>query len=231
MLNIMNSVKLNKKINFSFENFITKIELSNLDDFLIHNFISINETVTIYYSLKKVFNDTDNDLSYYNDFQKTFYQFYGINRFTSDEFKKRYFDVLCNLRTDFHKSEINLYEFVKHNMIDSTKDGRKIIQFSFATKALNLYNDKEYPIYDNNVNKVLKLNQDFNSKNEDERINMYIENLYVIKGVYEKFLLSNTCKGIIKDFRNKFKYADETISDLRIIDFLVWKIGDQFTKK
>jgi hypothetical protein len=116
-------------------------------------------------------------------------------------------------------------------MIDSTKDGRKIIQFSFATKALNLYNDKEYPIYDNNVNKVLKLNQDFNSKNEDERINMYIENLYVIKGVYEKFLLSNTCKRIIKDFRNKFKYADETISDLRIIDFLVWKIGDQFINK
>lgn len=227
----MNDVK--KKIEKYFKRFEELVKKYFDDSFLEQNYISLNETVTNYYSLKKVFKDEKIFLKNHGEFQKAFYKFYGINRFVSDDFKASYMNSLQKLKEEPFASEISIKEFVFKNMIDEIEDKkdknnkkRKIIQFSFATKALNIFNDAKYPIYDYNVSKVFGV---YSSDKTDmgKKLEKYIVNYEIIMEVYKKILEMDKYKKCIIDFREKFKYADESISDMRILDIIVWKLGEK----
>ncbi len=222
----MKTINFNDKIEKSYKRFEDLMTNFYIEDFLEHNYLSFNETITIYYSLKRVFKNKNNDLSYYQDFQKAFYKFYGINRFISDEFEIKYFNVLKELKEYPLSYEVDLKEFVEEKMIDKNKEGNLIIQFSFATKALNIFNDEKYPIYDSNVSKVFGV---YSSDKTDigNKLEKYIENYEIIMEVYKKILEMDKYKKYITDFREKFKYADESISDMRILDIIVWKLGEK----
>jgi hypothetical protein len=198
-----------------------KVEKSLIEleeDFFKTNYISLNRSVATYSALKKVYKDTNNDLSYYLGFKESFSQFYGIGRFVSDSFREDYYKKMNELRG---LREYDIKELAE-NLIDKEKDK---IQFSFVTKLLNIVNDEKYPIYDSNVMRSFGLYRK-NVQSEDEKIDNYISDYEIITETYKDLLQKDKIQNLIKDFRKAFNCNEDMLSDMRIIDIIVWKIGE-----
>ena len=188
------------------------------EQFFTENYIGIHTTTTTYLILKKAYNEKEVD--YFGDFKSVFSQFYGIKRFVDDNFINKYYTQMNELRG---KKEYDVRQLTK-DLIDN--DGK--IQFSFATKMLNIMNDEKYPIYDSNVAKAFAI-YTIDSKNLEDKIDNYVTNYAIIEKVYTELLEKH--KQIITNFREVFKYTEKELSDMRIIDIIVWKIGEKLINK
>lgn len=208
--------------NDKFANKIAKIEnllIKNANqDFYLRNFIGIQTTISTYLVLKEAYNKFG--VFYYADFIKSFSQFYGIKRFVDDDFIMKYFKKMEDLRG---REEYDVMKLT-NELIDS--DGK--IQFSFATKMLNIMNDKKYPIYDSNVVKSFGI-YTIDSKILVDKVEDYVSNYTIIENVYNELLIKH--QNLIKDFRSFFKCTSDDLSDMRIIDIIVWKIGENLGYK
>lgn len=191
-------------------------EVAN-NTFFNENFVSIHVTTATYLILKKSY---ERQSTVNNDFKKHFSQFYGLGRFVDADFIDVYFEKMNKLR--------GLLEYDISNLCYELIDSKGRVQFSFATKMLNLMNDEKYPIYDANIAKTFNINQR-DSKNTDEKITNYVNTYWLIKDVYSEILPRHT-KTIYK-FREVFDYSEVELSDLRIMDIIVWKIGEKLLKK
>lgn len=206
--------------NDKFANKIAKIEnllIKNANqDFYLRNFIGIQTTISTYLVLKEAYNKFG--VFYYADFIKSFSQFYGIKRFVDDDFIMKYFKKMEDLRG---REEYDVMKLT-NELIDSK------IQFSFATKMLNIMNDKKYPIYDSNVVKSFGI-YTIDSKILVDKVEDYVSNYTIIENVYNELLIKH--QNLIKDFRSFFKCTSDDLSDMRIIDIIVWKIGENLGYK
>lgn len=89
-------------------------------------------------------------------------------------------------------------------------------------------NDEKYPIYDSNVAKAFSI-YTTDSKNSEDKIDDYVSNYEIIEKVYIDLLLKH--RQITRDFREVFNYTKNELSDMRIIDIIVWKIGEKLINK
>ncbi len=178
--------------------------------------VGIQTTISTYVFLKNTYHNKG--VEFFGDFKKEFSQFYGIKRFVKDDFKSRYYKKMDELRG---KQEYDVKELTK----ELIQEGN--VQFSFVTKLLNIMNDKKYPIYDGNIAKAFGI-YITDDKSKDVKIDDYIAYYTMIGQVYIELLLKHKKK--IEDFREVFNYTDD-LSDLRIIDIIVWKIGDNLINK
>lgn len=89
-------------------------------------------------------------------------------------------------------------------------------------------NDEKYPIYDGNVAKVFNLYPK-EAKSKDDKISNYIDNYLFINNIYLVLLPKHT--KVINNFREIFNYSEVELSDLRILDIIIWKIGEKLLKK
>ena len=198
-------------------------ENASMEYFRKH-FISLNRAVSKYYALKSLYEDKDKELEYYEGFQSAFFRFYGIGRFTSDVFDEKFYRELVELRG---KKQNYSREFTKE-LTEKLSDNEKgKIQFSFVTKLLNIINDEEYPIYDSNVMAAFGFFRT-NNKSSDEKMTEYLEQYEVIRNTYNELL--EDCKNIIGNFRQIFPQSDN-LSNMRILDIIVWKIGEEIINK
>jgi hypothetical protein len=180
------------------------------------HYISFNRAVSTYGTLKKIFEDTENELDFYQGFRSAFFKFYGIGRFVSDSFRDNYYRKLIDLR----KSNVKEYDI--EGLTNELKDKEKgKIQFSFTTKMLNIIDDEKYPIYDLNVAKAFGFSSNYGD------VKQYIEKYNLITETY-KSLLGN-CTDILGTFRTIFPQSKD-LSDMRILDIIVWKIGEEIIK-
>lgn len=187
-------------------------------DFFKKHFIGLNNTVQRYCTLKQAFKDTSKSLKDYEGFEKEFSQFYGIQRFVSDEFIENYYNTMSELR---EKTEYDVKE-----LCEKLKDGDKL-QFSFVTKMLNIMNDSKYPIYDSYVARAFGLYSDtFKGKN---KIDNYLACYQIITEVYNELLPKHG--KVISDFRSIVAVEENIVPDMRVIDIIVWKLGDEIINK
>jgi len=197
-------------------------ENANMEYFQKH-FISFNRSVSTYYALKYIYDDKSKGLEYYEGFKSSFFRFYGIGRFTSDVFNENFYRELEQLRGTKLKYSKEFIEELTEKLSDNDK-GK--IQFSFVTKLLNIINDEEYPIYDSNV--VMATFGRANNKSTDDKIGNYIEQYEVIRNIYNELL--DDYKNIIGNFRKIFTQS-ANLSNMRILDIIVWKIGKEIIDK
>jgi hypothetical protein len=109
-------------------------------------------------------------------------------------------------------------------LVEDLKDEEKNkIQFSFTTKLLNIINDEKYAIYDSYVVAVFKLPAAYGS------VDKYVECYEIINKTYIEMLADDRIQCLIGDFRKIFIQSDN-LSDMRIIDIIVWKIGEDKKK-
>lgn len=184
-------------------------------EFFIRNFINLNTTITMYNTLKQVYKNKSRELNQYEDFEKAFSKFYAMGRFVSKDFIKNYYTVLNELR--------DITEYDVRRLTEKLMSGEKI-QFSFTTKMLNIMNDEKYPIYDSYVARAFGL-YPADSGNMDEKIDRYILNYNIITETYENLLVHY--QYIISDFRQVFKCSKSDLSDMRIIDIIIWQLGEK----
>jgi hypothetical protein len=203
--------KEKKRINEIFTNTVN-------EHFFRENYTGILITATTYLILKKSYNE--NGVYYFKDFKKEFSKFYGIKRFVDDNFIDTYYMKMDEFKGE---NECNVKKLAKE-LIDS---GNKV-QFSFATKMLNIMNDEKYPIYDSNVAKAFGI-YTTDCKNIEDKIEDYVTNYMVIGEVYNEMISKHS--QTINDFRETFKYTKSELSDMRIIDIIVWKIGEKLMNK
>ena len=188
------------------------------EDFFRKHFVTLSNTVQIYYTLKLAFKDTARLLKYYEGFEKEFSRFYGIQRFVDDDFCKKYYSVMDELR---EKTEYN-----ERELCEKLMDGDKI-QFSFTTKMLNIMNDAKYPIYDSYIAKAFGIDP-LALKNHNKMDN-YLTCYQIITDTYNELLPK--CKDIFASFRNVIKIDEVKMPDMRVLDIIVWKLGKEIINK
>lgn len=146
-------------------------------------------------------------------FEKSYVRFY-VMRYVSPKFRELYFGIMSELKRDREKYEI---EDLLLKLVDD-----KRVMFSFATKMLNLSNGIS-PLFDSNVTKALKLTLDVFKKDESPYLSWY----NVVEQIYVK-LIEKYSKQI-NDFRDdiycEINDKDNLLSDQRIIDMFLWRIG------
>lgn len=197
------------------------ISLSEIDkDFFQRHYLSLNRAVSTYGALLYVYKDKSRGLDFYVGFRESFYNFYGIGRFVSKQFANDFYNKLVEVR--------NFEEYDARKLVAELKDVENgKLQFSFITKLLNIMDDSKYPIYDSYVAKAFGLNY-IQKDTDEERIEQYIYYYTLITKTYEALLTKHQDK--ITQFKEVFKNSTH-LSDMRIIDMIVWKIGELMVKK
>jgi len=176
------------------------------------------EEVTAYIFLKTEFKK-DNIISNYL-FRFVFQSFYRLDGSgLSQEHKDRFFELLHEKQDNLSEILLELYKIKRR-----TKKGKHSVQFSFATKLLHtLDNDK--PILDSNVNRVLKIGETKGEK-RTERINSRVKQYTILQNIIQELLITPEIKKLKDDFRKKFNVDNTDISDVKVLDFILWSYGD-----
>lgn len=217
----MDTLMLEKKVKHVLEHFGKEVN----DDFFQRNYIGISSTLSTYLILKRAYHEKG--VKTYGDFMNAFSLFYGIKRFVSDEFMEKYFNKMEELRNMDTCDIRDLTEY----LVDSNARGRnkqktEKVQFSFVTKLLNIMNDAKYPIYDWNVATIFKFTSPCQPDIKD-KIDKYVKLYEIIQEVYKEVLIVYADK--IASFRKMFDCVD--VTDLRIVDIITWKLGEELLKK
>jgi len=174
------------------------------------------EHIDIYCWIKKEF-DKDKNIAKDLEFQRKFKVFYIMNSAgLSDKQKEKFFELLSNKEKNLEYILSELYKIPR-------RDGKNSIQFSFATKLIYTV-DNTKPIYDRNVAKII--NKNVLGANEKEKINSCIEIFNYLNELYLSLIKENKIKKVISRFRKKFDVNKNRISDVKILDFIIWSLGD-----
>lgn len=201
------------------DEFIKKVTESATSEFFERNYSEIRYTVVGYEYLKEIYNRPNHNLALDFYFQFIFKSFYYM-RYVSYDFTKQFFAKMDEIRQKIGIKELDAVQITK----DLEKAAENGFQFSFVTKMLNLENDTLYPIYDSKVALMFGL-QNLKPDNKEEQ---YREWYQTIQQCYAALQKDNRTQKII----NKFKATFHTnLSDLRILDIIVWSLGKDMEKQ
>lgn len=199
----INYDKLISDLSFSQASIINKLEKRKND-------------VDRYFYITSVFEQNE-PISDNEEFKETYKTFYVMRTAgLSQQHFDKYFELLDGQVNNLERILNELYEI-------KTLKQQNSLQFSFATKLLHTVNNN-LPIYDNQVKKTLGLPDPFkysdNSRyKKTKAILTYYENL---KMIYRQLLEKASIKKLIEDIRNKFGWTADQISDVKILDFILW---------
>lgn len=157
-------------------------------------------------------------------FQFIFRSYYRLdNGGLGDKLKERYFVLLSNKQKDLKKILSELYKIPTLN-----SKNKNTIQFSFATKLIHTL-DNNKPIFDTEVSRVIL--EKVQGKNKRDKIDSYLKIYEGLEGLYTSLLKDGDIKNIIKKFRSKFKVKNNSISAIKVLDFIIWSLGKLKKKK
>ena len=144
------------------------------------------------------------------EFQNCYRDFYQLRRFYSDEFAKKYFNLMENLKEMPQVSFQMAFEQVKN--IQGTDE------ISFSSKLAHTLNP-DIPVWDSVVtNKHFGIKVPAGTKDREQKIfERYL--LYCEK--YFEYLKSEEGQMLVAMFDETF--PDTGISDVKKIDFILWQ--------
>lgn len=149
-------------------------------------------------------------------FQFVFRKYYGLdNAKLSGEIKSHFFKLLAEKQTNL--------EIILSELYDIQTSNKKRILFSFATKLLHTI-DNNKPIWDSNVEDITNLYP--KGSNKDEKIKSRIEIYKSLERIHTGLQKDEKIKKIISDFRLRFKANNESISNTKVLDSIMWSLGD-----
>jgi hypothetical protein len=174
-----------------------------------------------YFLIKRLHNQ-DKRFVLTPDFQQAYAGYYGMLRFTTQEFRKAYFQLLHDEQSDLEYILRELYKYPAPNNINR-------VEFSFATKLLNTL-DATLPIYDVNVALVLNLEPP-RGDTIDARIASCLATYDNLKRSCADLISTPEAIHIIEQVRKLYPDFDELdIPDERVLDIILWKIGSRLKK-
>ncbi len=176
------------------------------------------ESPSVYVYLKEQFDQSNVKDNYV--FQFLYRSFYRLdNAGLTPEFKTEYFRIMENNR--------NAATFDVRSILDElyylpNRKGQNTIQFSFVTKMLNTINDN-YPIYDNEVKKVVGFKSPSNTRRMEDRIDEYLNQITYINTVYSTILSRSNDFSALDLFDHRFQNVQ--MSQIKKLDFIMWSAG------
>lgn len=182
---------------------------------------SLRESVPVYLFLRD--QHLQGDVSSNHVFQFVFRSFYRLdNAGLSPEQKTKYFELLSKSQTEFKTILLALYD------LETLKE-QNSIQLSFATKLIHTINNDQ-PIYDKYVSSFTGIKY-YPSKNIDNKLTKAQEKYNELCSVYQDIFLSNEkVLALVSGFRNEFRIEKNKISDVKVIDFLIWAYGSEISE-
>ncbi len=152
-------------------------------------------------------------------FQFVFRSYYGLDSAgLTDEQKKCFFELLADKEVSLEKILEELYE-----LPTLRKKNKNTIQFSFATKLLHTINNNK-PIFDAKVSAVIHKNKRGNDR--ESKIKSCLEIYNFLKNLYSDLLNNEKIKKLISKFRSKFDVTENQMTDIKILDFIIWSLGN-----
>ena len=201
------------------DEFIKMVTESATPEFFKRNYSEIRYTVVGYEYLKEIYNRPNHNSASDSYFQLIFRLFYAM-RYVSQRFATHFFAKMDEIRQKIGIKELDAVQITK----DLEKAAENGFQFSFVTKMLNLENDTLYPIYDSNVTLMF----DFPNLKPDNKEKQYRERYQTIQQCYAALRKDNRTQEIINEFKATFH---TNLSDLRILDIIVWSLGKDMEKQ
>jgi hypothetical protein len=199
--------------------------MSNILDLLRAETLLLSEwkptVLDRYFRIKRMHN-LDKQFVLTPDFQQAYAGYYGMLRFTTQEFRRAYFQLLYEEQNELEHILRELYKYPAPNNINR-------VEFSFATKLLNTL-DATLPIYDVNVARVLNLEPP-RGDTIDARIASCLTTYDNLNRSCADLISTPEAIHIVEQVRKLYPDFDELdIPDERVLDIILWKIGSRLKK-
>ena len=189
---------------------------SNID--LILNSPNIFNDIQQYLQIIRLFPQID--VSNDGNFQKIYRKYWRLNAARLQQtFFEVYFDLLEKSKDH---SDLKIEKISRKLYKTSTgKDGKKSLQFSFASKLIHTINNTE-PVYDSMITTFYFLPQPQSNWNFERKLKNALENYQFIKNEQKRILKEGLLDFEIEKFREYFN-LENVYTDQKIIDTLIWK--------
>lgn len=159
-------------------------------------------------------------------FQFVFRSFYRLdNAGLTDEFKKKYFELL----EDSRSSQPNIKEICEHLYKIRNRRGLMSLQFSFVTKLANTVNSS-LPIYDSEVAKMYGYRAPLSSRPVPERIDHLLKFYAELSDDYNKIISEGLLDKTLELFDKTFQKYTNKVSQNKKLDFIIWSAGKLMEK-
>ncbi len=151
--------------------------------------------------------------------------YYGLNTGgLTDEFKRTFFDLMFD-GSVIKDGELDYSTLLTTLSAIKRKTGDCAMPFSFASKLVAM-NCESCPIYDRHVLNFFGGKAPPTSINKEKRIEWFVGFLARVCASYKEWAKDERVRPILK--RLKARDAGlEKCDDVRLLDFLVWKVGSQ----
>ena len=158
-------------------------------------------------------------------FRSLFTNYYGLNAGgLRDEFKDRFFKILFDGKV-IVKGQPDYPTILNELSIIPRTKGDCAMPFSFVSKLVAIHYEAS-PIYDRHVLNFFKRKAPTAATPKDERIKWYVDFLNEVATDYTAWAKDMRVTPIL----GRFKARDQRLAqcnNIRLIDFLVWKVGNQ----
>jgi len=151
-----------------------------------------------------------------SDYRRKYKVFWRLNTARlSDSFCERYFELL----EETMSSNLNIQEVSERLYLKQTHNGRRSLQFSFASKLLHM-TDPKLPIYDSMISAFYFYNEPKRTKDAKERISGLAGFHDFLTNEYCRIISDGLLSPAIKQFRRKLQ--PKTFTDQKVVDSLLW---------
>ena len=153
-------------------------------------------------------------------FEKTFSDFYKMNRFPTLGWKRRYFELLFDSQLPEGGEG---YRFALKALLPLSRPGKKpSLHCSFVSKLVATREELR-PLYDTHVSNFFGI---FVPRvgSVDFRINQWLENLESLRHRYGAWVQNPDFQKTIRGLKTRYG-ALKDVPDVRICDLLVWTVG------
>ncbi|HXC52187.1 MAG TPA: hypothetical protein VN634_14975 [Candidatus Limnocylindrales bacterium] len=157
-------------------------------------------------------------------FKQLFTGYYGLNvgGLTSD-FKDRYFQILFDPPLVEPTATPDVASILEELSELPRRKGDKALPFSFVSKLANIHSDTS-PIFDKHVLAFRSGKRPSRDLSKAERIGVFLDLLKTMATDYTAWAALPEVAGILRRLKERDRRLTDC-SEIRLLDFLVWKAG------
>ena len=176
-----------------------------------------------YLELKKLL--SEKSASAHGRFRTLFTTFYGLNvGGLTEEFKDRYFEIL--FAGDFLRNGQPDFASILNELSDiPRRTGDRAMPFSFVSKLVAIHHE-ESPIYDRHVLAFFKSKAPAASEKKADRIQWFVQFLKQVRTDYGAWARDARISPVLETLKARDPLL-AACHNVRLVDFLVWKAGNQ----